>query len=118
MIRAIALRSSLQESSMALRAEHLRVLAANGAIRRLTLSETAEGKYQLLVHCADGNESLLLTSRGSPRQWTQLNTLADHIRSLRANALRVEITFHPWAVHGQRQRVMSRKAKETKATVD
>jgi hypothetical protein len=65
---------------MSLREEHLRVLSANGAVRCLTIEQTQAGRFQLRVLPADGKEVVLTTSRGRPREWVQLNALADHLR--------------------------------------
>lgn len=57
------------------------MLARGQAIRRITITETADGSYEMSLQVGSlGSESVLMTSRGRPRRWVSLNTLLEHIR--------------------------------------
>src|SRR5262249_10581997 len=83
--------------AMCLREEHLRVLSANGAVRRLTIHQTCSGKFQLHVLPTDGREAVLTTSRGGPREWAQLNTLVEHVRERYPAVPLIQLTLQPHA---------------------
>jgi hypothetical protein len=73
---------------------HLRLLTANGAVRRFTIQQTGCGKFQLRVLPADGKETVLTSSRGQPRQWARLNTLVSHLRTQYAAVPHIELALH------------------------
>jgi hypothetical protein len=58
----------------------LTLLGRSNGVRRISIEETEEGRFRVLViFMNDGNEHTLVTTRREPREWASLDRLAQRL---------------------------------------